>query len=315
LRPAASPATGGWARARRSGGIWALTIGDEAGPGPIAIKRQEEFVTELISSSANPLIKRVRLLGDRGHRRREGAFVVRGIQPVWQAVEAGADIEVLIVAPDLLRDPAMTMVAEQEERGVRVARLSGELFGRIAERDGPAGLAAIIRSRLASLDELVVAPGSVFLALHQVGNPGNLGTIIRTADAAGAAGVVLLGASTDPFDPSAVKASMGALFSVRIAACGSAREFLSWCRARGVAVAATSASGVGTFWDAALPSPLAILLGSEGAGLPADLLAAADLRLRIPMRGTAESLNLAVAAGILLYETWRKERADGRAQG
>lgn len=267
-------------------------------------------MSELISSSANPLIKRVRQLGDRRHRRREGAFVVRGIQPVWQAVEAGADIEVLIVAPDLLRDPAATMVAQQEERGLRVARLSGELFGRIADRDAPAGLAAIVRSRLTGLDELAVTPGSVFLALHEIGNPGNLGTIIRTADAAGAAGVILLGPSTDPFDPTAVKASMGAVFSVPIVAVGAAGEFLGWCRARGVTVAATTPGGAATFWDTALPAPLAILLGSEGAGLPTDLLAGSDLLLRIPMRGTAESLNLAVAAGILLYETWRQDRDD-----
>ncbi len=277
-------------------------------------------MTEVISSAANPLIKRVRLLGDRRHRRREGAFVVRGVQPVWQAVEAGADIEVLIVAPDLLRQPAAGMVAGQEASGVRVARLSAELFGRIAERDGPAGLAAIVRRRAARLADLTVRASSVFVALHEVANPGNLGTIVRTADAAGADGVILVGPCTDPFDPVAVKASMGAVFSVPIAVAESAGEFLAWCRQSGIAVAVASGadpgpgsdpgsgSGPATFWEARLPAPLALLLGSEGAGLPGDLLAAGDLRLRIPMRGTAESLNLAVAAGILLYETWRQLR-------
>ena len=105
-------------------------------------------MAEVISSAANPLIKRMRLLADRKHRRREGAFVVQGIQPVWQAVEAGADIETLIVAPDLLRPAAAAaMVAEQEQQGARVARLAAELFARIADRDGPAGLAAIVRAR------------------------------------------------------------------------------------------------------------------------------------------------------------------------
>jgi len=287
-------------------------------------------VTELITSAANPLIKRVRLLGDRRHRRREGAFVVRGVQPVWQAVEAGADIEVMIVAPELLRDPAAAMVAQQEARGVRVARLSGELFGRIADRDGPAGLAAIVRKRTGGLAGLGVRPDAVFVALHEVANPGNLGTIIRTADAAGAAGVILVGQSTDPFDPVAVKASMGAVFGVPVAVADSSAEFLRWCRENGIAVAVTSGTepepaagsgpgpgsgsrsaagtGPGSIWDTALPAPLAILLGSEGAGLPGDLLAAGDLRLRIPMTGTAESLNLAVAAGVLLYESWRQLR-------
>jgi RNA methyltransferase, TrmH family len=265
-------------------------------------------MTGVITSAANPLMKRVRLLADRRHRRREGAFVVRGVQPVWQAVEAGADIEVLIVAPELLRGPAAKMVAGQEARGVRVARLSAELFGRIADREGPPGLAAIVRKQAATLDQLAVRPDSVFAALHEVANPGNLGTIIRTADAAGAAGVILVGQSTDPYDPAAVKASMGAVFSVPVATVATAAEFLRWCREQGIAVAVTSGAGTGSLWETALPQPLAILFGSEGAGLPAELLAAGDLRLRIPMTGAAESLNLAAAAAVLLYEAWRQLR-------
>ncbi|HEX6933362.1 MAG TPA: RNA methyltransferase [Streptosporangiaceae bacterium] len=268
-------------------------------------------MTDLITSSANPLIKRVRLLGDRRHRRREGAFVVQGAQPVWQAVEAGAEIEVLITAPDLIRGPAAAMVAEQEARGVAVARLSGPLFARIADREGPAGLAAIVRARTPGLRDLTVPQDAVFVALHEVANPGNLGTIIRTADAAGAAGVILVGSCTDPFDPAAVKASMGALFGVPVAAEPSPAAFGDWCRGHGVAVAVTSAAGAGTLWDEVIPRPVAILLGSEGPGLPGDLLAAGDLRLRIPMTGTAESLNLAVAAGVLLYEACRQSRHSG----
>jgi len=266
---------------------------------------------DLIVSAANPLIKRVRLLADRRHRRREGAFVVRGVQPVWQAVQAGAAVEVLIVAPELLRGPAAAMVAEQEERGVRVARLSAELFGRIADRDGPAGLAAIVAARPAAVGELAIAADSVFVALHEVGNPGNLGAIIRTADAAGAAGVILVGACADPYDPAAVKASMGAIFGVPVAVASDADEFTGWCRGRGLTLAVTSGQGSGTLWDAELALPAVLLLGSEGAGLPAGLLAAGDVRLRIPMTGTAESLNLAVAAGIVLYEVRRRTGLPG----
>jgi RNA methyltransferase, TrmH family len=271
-------------------------------------KRTGSIMTELITSAANPLIKRVRLLGDRRHRRREGAFVVQGAQPVWQAVEAGADIEVLITAPGLLREPAAEMVSEQEARGVRVARLSEQLFARIADREGPTGLAAIVRGRIPGLDELAVRQDAVFVALHEVANPGNLGTIIRTADAAGAAGVILIGPAADPFDPAAVKASMGALFSVPVAAEPSSSAFLGWCRQNGIAVAVTSAAGSGSMWNIEIPRPVAILMGSEGPGLPEDLLAAGDIRLKIPMTGTAESLNLAVATGILLYEARRQSR-------
>jgi TrmH family RNA methyltransferase len=272
-------------------------------------------MAEVITSAANPLVKRLRLLADRKHRRRESAFVVQGIQPVWQAVEAGAALETLIVAPDLLRhEGALAMVAAQEAAGQRVARLTAELFGRIADRDGPSGLAAIVSAdRLQSdLAGLPAGPDSVFAALHRVGNPGNLGTIIRTASAAGAAGVIMIGAGADPFDPVAVKASMGALFSLPVVSVASAAEFTDWAAARGVTVAATSARGSAGLWEAGLRPPVAILLGSEGAGLPEDLLAAADLRVAIPMTGTAESLNLAVAAGILLYEVRRRTGVPGR---
>lgn len=264
-------------------------------------------MSEVITSAANPLVKRVRLLADRRHRRREAAFVVQGIQPVWQAVEAGAALEVIIVAPDLLRHPGATaMVAAQEAAGVRVARVSGELFSRIADRDGRSGLAAIVRSAPLTLADLPVAAEALFVALHTAANPGNVGTIVRTVSAAGAAGVILIGPSADPRDPAAVKASMGALFTVPVAAAASAADFLAWARQRGIRIAATSARGSVTHWAADLTTPLAILLGSEGTGLPADLLDAADLRVAIPMTGTAESLNLAVAAGVLLYEARRQ---------
>jgi len=264
-------------------------------------------MAEGISSAANPLVKRVRALADRKHRRHEAAFVVQGIQPVWQGVEAGASIEVLIVAPDLLRHAgAAAMVAAQEAAGVPVARVSAELFGRIADREGPSGLAAIVRSASVTLADLAVGNGSLFAALHAPGNPGNVGTIIRTASAVGCDGVILLGPSADQYDPAAVKASMGAIFTVPVASVSSAAEFLDWARHSAVTLAATSARGSVSCWDAELAPPLAVLFGSEGAGLPDDLLAAADLRVAIPMTGTAESLNLAVAAGVLLYEVRRR---------
>ena len=268
---------------------------------------------ELITSGANPVVKRVRLLADRKHRRRAGAFVVEGTQLVWQAVEAGADVEILLVAPGLLGRSAAArrltaMIAGQEERGVRVAWLSDEVFTRISGREGPSGLAAIVRRRLAGLAGLAAGPAAVFVALHSIGNPGNLGTIIRTANAAGAAGVVLVGQTTDPFDPAAVKASMGALFTLPVAHAATPAEFFGWAAAAGVTVVTTSARAGQIFWDASYPRPLALLLGAEGAGLPSEVLARGDRQVQIPMSGTAESLNLAVAAGLLLYEVNRQAR-------
>ena len=263
-------------------------------------------MTETISSAANPLVKRMRLLADRKHRRREGAFVVEGVQPVWRAVEAGWPVEALIIVPELIKDsPAAAMINEQEARGTKVARLSPELFHRLSDREGPSGLAAIVRGRLPALAELPVRPASVFTVLYRVGNPGNLGTIIRTVDAAGGAGVILLGDAADPFAPAAVKASMGSLFAVPVAHVPDAGTFLDWAGAHRIEVLATSGHAATDHWSASYRRPAAVLFGSEGEGLPAGLLDRAAQRIRIPMTGTAESLNLAVAVGILLYEIQR----------
>ncbi len=263
--------------------------------------------SETITSAANPLVKRVRQLGDRRYRRREGAFVVDGVQPVWRAVEAGWEIETLLVVPGRLTHAATAMVAEQRAAGVRVVEVAEQLAARMTERDRPAGLLAVVRARGVELAELAVGPDSVFVVLHEVANPGNLGTVVRTADAAGAAGVILVGDTTDQYAPAAVKASMGSLFAVPVAHAPGAGEFFDWAGAAGVRVLATSGYAEHAHWDPGLvaPGPLAILLGSEGDGLPAGLLDRADAVARIPMVGTAESLNLAVAAALMLYEARR----------
>ncbi|HWF79219.1 MAG TPA: RNA methyltransferase [Streptosporangiaceae bacterium] len=263
-------------------------------------------MAETISSAANPLVKRIRLLANRKHRREQGAFVVEGIQPVWRAVTAGWQIEALLVGPDLRPDSAAAaMVDEQEARGVRVARLSHELFLRLSSREGQAGLAAIVRSRQPTLADLSPGHDSVFVALHRIGNPGNLGTIIRTADAVGSAGVILIGDTTDPYAPVAVKASMGSLFATSVVHVPSPEPFLTWAAEHGVEILAASGQADVAHWSTSYRPPLAVLLGSEGEGLPADLLASAGRRVRIPMTGTAESLNVAAAAAVLLYEVMR----------
>jgi TrmH family RNA methyltransferase len=259
-----------------------------------------------ISSAANPLVKRFRQLADRKYRRRQGAFVVEGRQPVWRAVEAGWEIEALIAAPELLTGSAAAeMVAEQEARGLRIAYISADLFERLGSREGPSGIAAIVRSRVASLDDLTAGPGAVFTALHEIGNPGNLGTIIRTVDATGGAGVITVGDSTDPFAPAAVKASMGSLFAVPVTHAPDADAFYDWAAAHSVEVIATSGGADTDHWRTAYHRPLAVLFGAEGTGLPGPVLRRADRRVRIPMTGTAESLNLAAAVAVMLYEISR----------
>ncbi|WP_051343104.1 TrmH family RNA methyltransferase [Pseudonocardia spinosispora] len=270
---------------------------------------------EVITSAANPLVKRIRSLADRKHRRREGAFVVEGVQPVWRAVEAGWTVETLVVASELLPDSAADMVTAQRARGVRVAEVSAELAGRLTERDRSPGLFAVVRIRTTASDSLDVPADGVFVALHDVANPGNLGTIIRTADAAGAAGVLLVGDTADQFAPSAVKASMGSLFAVPVVRLPDLPTFFGWARDRSVSVVATSGYAEREYWSGEQSTPSAILLGSEGDGLPDVALEGADRVVRIPMVGTAESLNLAVAAGLMLYEARRHRIGSPDSRG
>jgi len=264
-----------------------------------------------IESAANPLIKRIRSLEQRKGREEAGAFFVEGIQAVWQAVDGGATIETLVVAPDLLASAAAReMVAGQQAAGMPVAEVSAPLFARIATRENPSGLAAIVRIASCDLASLIVAPQSLFVALHEIGNPGNLGTILRTVDAVGGNGVILIGEGTDPYHPSAVRASVGTLFRLPVVQVSGIGDVLAWGRAGGVSIVTTSARATHEHWQAVYPSPLLMLFGNEGRGLPPEIVARGDLSVRIPMHGGASSLNLAVAAGVLLYEVLRQRQTN-----
>lgn len=269
---------------------------------------------ETITSGANPLIKRMRKLRQRKHREREGAFLVEGIAQVWAAVENKADVEVLVVAPELLSSPAARAMVEAEARlGTRLAEVARDVFEEVTERDHPSGLAAIVRMHQRDLADLEPSPECVWVVLNGIGNPGNLGSILRSADATGACGVIIAGDSTDAFHPSAVKASMGALFTTPIGAARRLDDVFEWTAAHGIHTVATSSKAQHDFRDVGYPRPLALLFGSEATGLPADALHRSDEAVRIPMHGMTSSLNLAVAVGVLLYEVERSGEAGRRA--
>ncbi len=262
--------------------------------------------SELISSAGNQLVKRMRRLGQRKHRRAEDACVVEGIQPVRQAHEAGWRIDTLVVAPELLRaESAQAFVADAEESGTPVARLTGELFTRLSGRDGPTGLAAIVET---SVRPEVPTAGATqtWVAVERLGNPGNLGTILRTADATGAAGVILVGPTADPWDPATIKASMGAVFAVPIVTLDDLTALRDWAEGRDAQLVTTAARAEHSLWQVTFADRVVLLLGSEQEGLDNRTLGGGDLSVSIPMTGTAESLNLAQAATVLLYEVWRQ---------
>jgi TrmH family RNA methyltransferase len=198
------------------------------------------------------------------------------------------------------------MVADQQTAGVPVAFFARELFDRISDRDGPSGLAAIVRAPQRSPERLRVHDGGFFVAAHEMANPGNLGTLIRTAEALGADGVLLVGDGADPLSPQAVKASMGSLFHVAVVHLPDLDGFFAWAAAAGVRTVTSSARASTALADADLTRPLALLLGAERTGLPDEALARSDVDVSIPMTGRATSLNVAVAAGILMYEVARR---------
>lgn len=269
---------------------------------------------KMITSTSNSLVKRLRaLMRDRAERESEGRFVCEGIQPVWRAVDAGACIEMLVVAPGLLGgSPGERLLGDAEAAGVPRVLVSDAVFRRVSDREGPSGVAAVVDRSPGRLEQLPVTGASLFVVLHETANPGNLGSIIRTADAAGADGVVLLGRCADPYSPASVKASMGSLFSVPLVLDASLDSFFAWACEHDVSTMTTSARAKVPYDTSPYPTPLAVVLGSEGSGLPAGLLARGDSQVTIPMFGTASSLNLSVAAGVLLFEARRQIGAPHR---
>ena len=267
-------------------------------------------MTELITSPANALPKRFRSLADKKNRVREQAFVVEGMQPVWRAAESGWAVDVLAVSPTAMQQDVVADMATRLARtGTRVVTMTGDIFNRLSNRDGPSGVMAIVRTETTPLQHVKPGKEDVWIVLHRIHNPGNLGTILRTADATGCAGVILTGDSTDPFAPNAVKSSMGAVFAVPLVIEPEFDAVIAWAAANRVQLVGTSGSATKTHWQTSWQRPMGIVLGNEGDGLPRRMMDQLDRTVRIPMTGTAESLNLGIAAGVLMYEVQRDRLA------
>lgn len=255
---------------------------------------------------------RARRLASRHYREQEGICFVEGIRPVLDAIESGARLEALLLAPEMLRsEVALRMAREQEAAGVPIIELSRASFERLSDRENPTGLAALVYWRPLALEGLSLGPETLLVMAEDMRDPGNLGTLLRTMDAVKGSGVVVVGASTDPTHPKCLKASMGTIFRLPVARAASVEAFLSWAKEQKLWTVATTARRGESYWAAPYRLPLALLLGNEGEGLRPETLASADVIARIPMWGTASSLNVSVAAGVLLYEIRRRGAAEG----
>jgi len=260
-----------------------------------------------ITSKSNPKIKEVRALKERKARAASGLFVVEGIRHVAEALEAGSPVEYLVYCPDLLTSPfGRALVDEQRAKRLPVHSVTGPVFATLSERENPTGLLAVVRQQRRKLADLGPASLSWGVAVVAPQDPGNVGTIVRTIDAVGASGLVLLDTGVDPYHPTAVRASLGSLFSVPIAT-ASFSEFAAWARQHAYHLYGTSAHDATPYQQIAVyQRPAILLLGSEREGLTSEQRAACEIVLQLPMRGKATSLNLAVAAGVMLYAMLEK---------
>lgn len=256
----------------------------------------------LITSTANERIKRIRALQMRKERERTGLTFVEGIRSVVEAVQVEAPIDALVVCPKLLKGKTgWDAVALARSREVEVIEVDEPVFRTLSKRDGPQGIAAVLRQRWERLRDIEPGDGSTWVALESAADAGNIGTIVRTCDATGAEGVILLDHTADPFDPVAMRASTGAVFTSRLVR-SSFPELREWAQAHGLTMVGTAGDAAEDYRTADYGARTIVLMGSERAGLPEAYQAACDRMVSIPMRGRADSLNLAVATGLVLYE-------------
>lgn len=261
-----------------------------------------------ITSPANARVKQLVALRHRRARDRAGVTLVEGYEELDLALSAGARPLALYVCPDLAGGGPQQMIGRAADLGAEVVRVSRPVFAKIAYRESPDGWLAVMPAVPAGLSLLDPGARPLVLICEGVEKPGNLGAILRTADAAGVAAVIAADPGTDWGNPNVVRASKGTVFSVPVASAPSA-EVLAWIAARSLTLVAAAPDGDVLLTDADLSGPAAIVVGSEARGLPATWLERSDMRVRIPMFGRADSLNVATSAAILLYEAVRQRRS------
>lgn len=263
-------------------------------------------MAEQISSLQNPRIKGLVRLRNRRERDQTGRFLIEGYRELRRAADRRVALETLFVCDDLfLGGNEPRLIDDARALGTEVVEVGSEAFAKVSYRDRPEGLIAVAKQFETGLAALAPADDPLYLVVESIEKPGNLGTMLRTADAAGVAAVVVTDATTDPFNPNVVRASLGCLFTVPLAISSTA-EALAWLAESGVRTVATTPDTQTLLWNADLTGPVAIVVGSEQYGLSSEWLDGADERVRIPMSGAADSLNAAMAAGVALFEAVRQ---------
>lgn len=257
-------------------------------------------------------LQSIRALGKRAERDRTGTFFAEGLRFVGQAVAQNAQIEAVLVVPKTLEHPfGLRLWRQLEQKRVPVWEITPELFLRLSRAEEPQWIGAVVRQRWDTLPAVRSSPlptgGLCWVALDQVHSPGNLGTILRTGDAVGASGLILIGDAVDPYDPACVRATMGAIFAQRLVRATPA-EFAAWKQGSGCRLVGTSPHAAHDYRAVTYPAQTVLFMGGEKKGLSEERQRLCDDLVRIPMVGRGDSLNLAIATGVLLYEVFNQRR-------
>ena len=261
-----------------------------------------------ITAFSNPLVKRVQGLRDKRHRREEGLFVAEGLRILTEARETGRLPRHLFYAADSAGHPLVHALSiAVEEAGGDSVQTSPAILSKLSGKDNPQAVVGVFDQFAATLADLDRHAAPIWLVAERLRDPGNLGTILRTGDAVGAGGLILIGDCVDPFSTEAVRASMGALFTIPIVQTGWT-PFLDWLRAGEGQLVGLSLQTDHDYRGAAYAAPTFLLTGNEAQGLPEEYEAACDLLVKLPMRGKADSLNAAVATAVMAYEVLAQRR-------
>ncbi|MEX3011218.1 TrmH family RNA methyltransferase [Hoeflea sp. TYP-13] len=259
-----------------------------------------------ITSLSNPIIKDIRALALKKNRDRTSSFMAEGLKLIIDALDQDWHIRTLIYSKAAKSNAAVEQVAARTvAHGGLVLEVSDKVLSAITRRDNPQMVCGVFEQRYAGLEDLHPTRDETYVALDRVRDPGNLGTIIRTADAAGASGVILVGDSTDPFSLETTRATMGSIFAVPVTRTDIG-GFLKWCNGQDALLVGTHLAGAVDYRTIDYGArPTIVLMGNEQAGLPTALAERCDRLALIPQSGRADSLNLAVATGIMLFEARR----------
>ena len=259
-----------------------------------------------ITSKDNSFVKHLRSLSEAKSRKKEKTFLIEGIKMVEEALRDNLGVKTVVAAPSLVQHHGKGVLKLAESRGIDILWISERLMDALSENKTPQPVMAEVTTKQHSEEGLLANEAGLIILAHQLQDPGNLGTIIRTAEAVGASGLAVTQNTVDPFNAKAIRASMGSILRLPIVPIGDISLFIKKCKQKGFQTAATVLTGEKSHFNVNLTKPTVVVLGQEGGGLPQDIMSDIDLRVRIPMASTIDSLNVATAAAVILYEAMRQ---------